>query len=82
MMLQFAELRVKQSVFPSGVKVGEPSFAGPETTPGAKISGDGIAAGSLARLQTWWPSRNETRRALREMWFMVLVKPARLLFSA
>src|SRR5271156_1113411 len=34
-------LRVKYSVFPSGEKVGDPSFAGPEITPGEKISGAG-----------------------------------------
>ena len=43
-------LRVKKIVLPSGENAGEPSFAGPETTPGAKISGAGadeIAALSL-----------------------------------
>jgi hypothetical protein len=38
---QYAELRVKKIVLPSGENVGEPSFAGPETTPGAKICGVG-----------------------------------------
>src|SRR5580692_10662974 len=37
---QAAVLRVKKSVWPSGAKVGEPSLAGPEITPGAKICGE------------------------------------------
>jgi hypothetical protein len=41
MMLQFAACRVKKIVLPSGEKVGAPSLAGPETTPGAKICGSG-----------------------------------------
>lgn len=38
---QFAAMRVKKIVLPSGEKVGEPSFAGPETRPGAKTCGVG-----------------------------------------
>jgi hypothetical protein len=40
-------LRVKKSVFPSGVNVGVPSFAGPEMMPGAKICGAGAPAGAM-----------------------------------
>jgi hypothetical protein len=42
---QFAALRVKKIVLPSGENVGEPSFAGPETTPGAKTCG--VGAGEI-----------------------------------
>jgi hypothetical protein len=38
---QFAVLRVKKIVLPSGENAGEPSLAGPDTTPGAKICGVG-----------------------------------------
>jgi hypothetical protein len=38
---QFAVLLVKKIVLPSGENAGEPSFAGPETTPGAKTCGVG-----------------------------------------
>jgi hypothetical protein len=38
---QFAALRVKKIVLPSGENVLYPSFAGPETTPGAKTCGVG-----------------------------------------
>jgi hypothetical protein len=38
---QFAVLRVKKIVFPYGENAGEPLFAGPDTTPGAKICGVG-----------------------------------------
>jgi hypothetical protein len=42
------ELRVKNRVFPSGEKVGEPSLAGPEMMPGANISADELEAGTGA----------------------------------
>jgi len=41
-------LRVKKSVLPSGMNDGEPSFAGPDITPGAKIVGVGPAAATVA----------------------------------
>jgi hypothetical protein len=37
-------LREKKMVLPSGENVGEPGFAGPDTTPGAKICGEGACA--------------------------------------
>ena len=37
--VQCAALRVKNSVCPSGEKVGDPSFSGPEMMPGANNSG-------------------------------------------
>src|SRR6202789_4155097 len=42
-----AVLRVKKSVLPSGAKVGEPSLAGPEITPGAKICGEPATGAAL-----------------------------------
>jgi hypothetical protein len=42
---QFAALRVKKIVLPSGENAGEPSLAGPETTPGAKTCGFGQGEG-------------------------------------
>lgn len=52
-------LRVKYNVRPSGAKVGEPSFAGLEITPGAKICGEisGAFAGELKldAAATEWP---------------------------
>jgi hypothetical protein len=38
---QFSVLRVKKIVLRSGENAAEPSFAGPETTPGAKTCGVG-----------------------------------------
>src|ERR1700733_12003972 len=49
--LQAAVLRVKNSVLPSGANVGEPSFAGPEITPGENSSG--ATAALLGALLCW-----------------------------
>jgi hypothetical protein len=60
MIDQVAPARVKKIVFPSGVNVGDPSFAGPEITPGSKIWGEACAwvaaEFSLARVAGtgWW----------------------------
>src|SRR6185312_5030355 len=47
MTVQCAALRVKKSVLPSGEKVGEPSLAGPEITPGANTSGAGVVTAGV-----------------------------------
>ncbi len=47
-MIPQLELRAKNSVVPSGRNVGEPSFAAPETTPGAKICGAGSPGSDAA----------------------------------
>ena len=48
MTVHRAALRVKKSVLPSGEKVGEPSLAGPEITPGANTSGAGVETAGVA----------------------------------
>jgi len=45
-----APLRVNNKVFPSSVKVGEPSFADPETTPGANTVGASAVTGAANAL--------------------------------
>ena len=53
-------LRAKKSVLPSGLNVGEPSFAGPEIVPGAKICGAGNTGNSVAPRPMLAPNANKT----------------------
>jgi hypothetical protein len=48
--IPFGPLRVKYRVVPSGLNVGAPSLAGPEMTPGEKISGAAACGGSAPNI--------------------------------